>query len=542
MFEAHAGNITEAFSEIGLEEIEYCCAEPVLYRGEQYHDKGHVKDVTVDKKNNRIKTNVQGQSLYSVGFYVEGGEVQGDCNCPYGGVCKHIVAALFEIMEVGPVNLPEDNIGLTPSTEGVKLVQNHLNGLSKEELVNLVLRYAPDQYFTEIINKNTGQNEALNLFYQVKKRVTDFFNDDEMLWNPLGMEGAILGQLEQLSGLEQQIPEQIGDLIIQIMLDVNRAMDEGYLYIDNYYEEEYFESDDIDNFILQYIKSLEFNKKLNYLNALDKVFLQMNYSIFEAIPEQFDKCFNETEINDLSLFILKNAKVLNTGLLSSLFPLVKDRLKPEDLEYLLEIMNKVTSFHFHELIQVKLNREKYKEAFMLLDEYLDNENSFAKAELIRDYLKLALQLNVDYATSAMKALKVHPTHHILLMIKKLKPIDTEEFEQYLQDKNLRELIIFLEKEQRIDEAYALVHKRGSRECLFDFLKKHKKRYPEKAEKVFLARIDDNLKSAGESFYYAIVHTLKELRQINPSLTREVVEDIKVNYKRRRNLMTLLEKL
>jgi hypothetical protein len=63
-----------------------------------------------------------------------------------------------------------------------------------------------------------------------------------------------------------------------------------------------------------------------------------------------------------------------------------------------------------------------------------------------------------------------------------------------------------------------------------------------AEKYFIGVIDKNLENTGNSYYYIIADTIKQIREINGLMAHEYLRNILVNYKRRRNLINILTKL
>jgi len=78
--------------------------------------------------------------------------------------------------------------------------------------------------------------------------------------------------------------------------------------------------------------------------------------------------------------------------------------------------------------------------------------------------------------------------------------------------------------------------------VFDFFKKHKKNFLADAEKFFGDEINKNLEYAGDSYYHTIADNIQQLKQVNSSLAAEYLVNIRLNYKRRRNLMSILSKL
>jgi len=76
---------------------------------------------------------------------------------------------------------------------------------------------------------------------------------------------------------------------------------------------------------------------------------------------------------------------------------------------------------------------------------------------------------------------------------------------------------------------------------YDFFKKHKTIFPEDAAIYFSKIIDANLSGTGDHYYEAIAEAIRHLMKINSKQADKYLLDIRANYKRRRNLIALLEK-
>ena len=123
---------------------------------------------------------------------------------------------------------------------------NYLQSLTKDELINLNLKFAPQSFIDNINRQFVSKKEALTIFDKTSKIIDSIFSDEDLLYNPSGFERELLKQLEKLRGLWDKLPSQIGDLIIKIIEDVEQTFEEGYLYIENYGEgDDYFESEDV---------------------------------------------------------------------------------------------------------------------------------------------------------------------------------------------------------------------------------------------------------------------------------------------------------
>jgi hypothetical protein len=167
-----------------------------------------------------------------------------------------------------------------------KKILNYLENLSKEDLIDLVLKLAPQSFLDNINSQFSSQDEALLLFKEASRDIKIILSDESMLYNPSEFERELLKQLEKIRGLWDKLSLQIGDLIIQIIEDIEQAFEDGYLYIENYdQEDEYFESEDVNEYICHFANSLPENMKLNYMKKLKKVLQNSGYSTFLSIEK-----------------------------------------------------------------------------------------------------------------------------------------------------------------------------------------------------------------------------------------------------------------
>ena len=109
-----------------------------------------------------------------------------------------------------------------------KRTLTYLNNLTKEELIELVLKFAPKSFFENINRQFVSQDEAMNLLKEVSRAINTLLSDEETLYNPREFEHELLKQLEKIRGLWDKLPLQIGDLIVKIIEDVEQAFEDGY--------------------------------------------------------------------------------------------------------------------------------------------------------------------------------------------------------------------------------------------------------------------------------------------------------------------------
>ncbi len=276
----------------------------VIYkRGREYYDTGLVKNVSFDSAENTISAIVKGGEKYKVSIFPENGEIKGFCTCPYQDVCKHITAVLIFISEKGIEEKPELPWPKTNRDNKNLLWKKYLDSLSHEELTVLVDKYAPSQYRTEIINRNSGKPEAKVIFRKTWNKIENLFQDEELLFSPSEFEGALLNSLNKLKGFESHLKDEIGKLILFIIEEVNSAFDSGYLYLEDYQGDDFFESVEFCDFVSGFVSQLEFVEKIEFLQDLDESLNCMEYSTFEQIGLDFSDYFHTNERKMIGEFL-----------------------------------------------------------------------------------------------------------------------------------------------------------------------------------------------------------------------------------------------
>ena len=169
-------------------------------------------------------------------------------------------------------------------------IHNYLESLTKDELITLILKFAPQSFIDNINSQFASKKEALTIFDKTSKTIDNILSDEELLYNPSEFERELLKQLERLRGLWDKLPLQIGDLIIKIMEDVEQAFEDGYLYIEKYGEEDdYFESEDVNDYVYHFVNTLPRERKIDYIEKLNEVLNNSGYSTFLSVERKLSK-------------------------------------------------------------------------------------------------------------------------------------------------------------------------------------------------------------------------------------------------------------
>ena len=169
-------------------------------------------------------------------------------------------------------------------------IRNYLESLTEDELITLILKFAPQSFVDNINSQFSNKNAALTIFDKTSKAVDNILSDEELLYNPSGFERELLKQLEKLRGLWDKLPSQIGDLIIKMIEDVEQAFEDGFLYIEKYGEEDdYFESEDVNDYVFHFVTTLPKEIKFDYIEKLNEVLNNSGYSTFMRVERKLNK-------------------------------------------------------------------------------------------------------------------------------------------------------------------------------------------------------------------------------------------------------------
>ena len=513
----------------------------VIYqRGREYYDKGLVKSVSFDSAENTVSAIVKGGEKYKVRIFPENDEIKGYCSCPYEDVCKHITAVLILISENGFDEKPELTVPKSDRDNKKVLWKKYLDSLSHEELVVLVDKYAPSQYKTEIINRNSGKSEAKAIFRKTRNKIENLFKNEELLFSPSEFEGALLNNLNKLKGFESHLEIEIGELILLIITEVNSAFEGGYLYIEDFRGDDYFESEDFCDFIAGFVRQLDFVEKIEFLEGLDESLNYMGYSTFEQIGLDFSVYFQENEKKMICEFLLKNADRLSISYISRFYKGISDLLKETEKIKLLKRLKEENETDLIEYCTILMSNEKDEEAFTELESIILSERAIWNPEINLLYLELSMVLCKDLRTAALRAMNNCPIAKVLLQIKRMNIREYSEISDILKNKNPEEYLICLEKEKSFAEAVDFINSGNINEGqAFGFYKRNKMHVAGDAEKFFVNRIKKELPFTGESHYLKIAEALDQISAINMERAVKISGELSTQYKRRTSLIKMI---
>lgn len=168
--------------------------------------------------------------------------------------------------------------------KATQTLYQHLESLTKAELIQLIIKFAPESFRTTIHSRVATEEEARIIFKQTSKLIANLFTDEELLYDPDEFERELIHQLEKLRGLWETLPLEIGNLLITLIQKVERAFDDGYLYLETYGgEDEYFESEVVNAYIFQFVTSLAEENQRQYIEQLQDLLAVAGYSTFLSL-------------------------------------------------------------------------------------------------------------------------------------------------------------------------------------------------------------------------------------------------------------------
>jgi uncharacterized Zn finger protein len=110
----------DPFAGLTWEDLEDWAGNQIVKRGRSYQQNGSVSDLARTADGGLIAW-VQGSRRYATMVAFDGGELDSNCTCPYGLVCKHAVAVILEyldrIKKSSPVSMPK------PGDERLELLE-----------------------------------------------------------------------------------------------------------------------------------------------------------------------------------------------------------------------------------------------------------------------------------------------------------------------------------------------------------------------------------------------------------------------------------
>lgn len=417
-----------------------------------------------------------------------------------------------------------------------------VKSLPKEKLEELVLKYAPDSYREEVSNQNLDDNKVKKAFEKLSKQIIDLFENDEYLDGPSDFEGSLVRLSEKLSGLWDRNTDETGNLFLFCIKKIDLVQQEGLLY--NSYHDEMFDGSAFLTIVQKYIVSLPFERKIEFVQKLEEELSSNSCGTFYNYPNELNLIYCDPEIPRVMELFLQNVKDENKPFRKEYYYFLKNGLDLIEKEYVLTKIYHLGEGLCLDLVETLEQLQKHDVAIQYLealkqanpDPWAFTEELFVKLMQLKKIVELSIKADL------IIGLKVYKTDTLLEKTIDFLPEENLEFESTIKSASHYYFLKYLIGKNRIDEAYQLVSdsKTLDDQSIYKFFTTYGKRYPEDSTHYFIQRLHRELPNTGDRHYESIVDSLKYIRKVNPIKTQEILEMLRKEYKRRRNLMAMLE--
>ncbi|MEM6831973.1 MAG: hypothetical protein AAF551_15790 [Bacteroidota bacterium] len=213
----------------------------------------------------------------------------------------------------------------------------YLEQLSKKELIDLVERFAPEEFRIMIHNQFISQDESVGLVANVMKQIDRALHDHSLYHEPTAMEEVLDKQLIKLKGLGEKEAETVYELITTIIHRVNDLTEEGWLY--DRYNDQHFDEYFINEFTRSFLKPLPLDKKTKYIDGFKSAIEDNPYTFFEGIFTNLHELFEERDLPELKEVLLLNTENKEFANLEAYYTAVASKLSlDEKFLYLVSLM------------------------------------------------------------------------------------------------------------------------------------------------------------------------------------------------------------
>lgn len=446
--------------------------------------------------------------------------------------------------------------------------EQHLKTLSKDELITLLIQYAPQSFRDIIQNKNDAVKlksassiQQDQIFKDLQSKIEKLFGKEIYAQDIEAFEAKMLVYFEKMRGLWSSKIQEIVDLFCWIFEQVDEKFEDGELwgYGDEWGVELYFEGKELLEYLIEFAKEIPVKEKAKALNTLWEGLNGMGHATFFDFKIRLNEYLLPTDAKALKDFFMKE---VNLGQFQNeqqvfIFNFLTPELNSFEYETFLFEFAKAGNQHFI-LRKVHYYEEKGNdiEAVKTINNFLKNhqEDVYLRNDLRsvfhEERIRFAKKLDEYLLPFLNNYISNIPQEDTLRIVIAEMPEEKESFEEVFKDKKAVPFMDYLEKENRLDEiAEMLSHKKYSNlsgDWTYNFFKRHKIKYPVPAMEVFENRLKKAFESVtGNGDYERITEAFRHIQPLtNKSEFKSRINSVIENseYKRKRNLVALLKGL
>ncbi len=502
-------------------------ADRILDRAESYYDEEGwtLGEVSPGK----LSAKVRGTRWYELILYVVPGGLELSCSCPYDdlGNCKHLAAFIWLLTEEWRTETGE---ALATKQVTGDAFGEYLQGLTREELIELLEHYAPAALRREVELRAAPASSVNRDFERVADRLRRMFGGGEY-YEATPYQEELVARLEELRPFMALCGKALIDLLGEVWRDINERMAEGQLY--DHYHDDYIDNGALLDFAGTLVLSQLPKERPDYLRAL--------YRLREE-EEQFGT------FSGLLTAVLDAAT--DEAALRSILP----ALLEEDT---LRLADRSERRLLYERLEPLLDRQRQIAWLEQLGEGSgDLSFAVARARLLVEEGKIVRayhDLGVEVAAASVYNWEVGAAYGYLaelaLSVEALqlavarRPELDEDFRKGMEKNNVLVLLQYLEATDRHTLGTALLDRHPkllTAAPAYDLLLRHADRYPELARRLAYTLLDEHLPQAQARSYREVVRAVQLLRATGAvEEFARVMHDIRTNYRRRSKLLGML---
>lgn len=419
----------------------------------------------------------------------------------------------------------------------------YVKGLSQEKLAELIIQFAPETFREEIRYQHLDKEKAKDTYDQISNRIKDLFEDEELLYDPSEFEDSLVSLSEKLSGLWDRFPEETGHLFLFCLKKIEEVQDEGLLY--RHYPEEIFDGNSFLTVIQRYAASLPFNQKMEFIGKLEKIIEAYSYITFYSYANELHLIFKDSEKELLKDWFFESLRLEERPFHKHYYQFLKDIFNLEEKALVLEKIYHQDKSLCLDLTETLVELQKPETAIQYLESLKEaNPDPWVFTEdLFLRLVQLKKAEGKPIQEDLISGLMTYKTNTLLEKSIEFCPERSLEMESIVKSASHYFFLKYLIGKNRIDEAHQLVlaSKTLDEQSVLNFFKRHCEKYPVDSTNYFIKLIDKELPYTGDRHYESIITSLHYIRKVSPQRVVEITGMLKRDYKRRRNLMAMLDR-
>ncbi len=523
-----------------------CFGSTILQRGRGYHRDGRLQIEQVEEE--QITAKALGTSSYQTKVFIEGDTLQGQCNCPYEAACKHIAALLLEIKSLPATQESRQSEKIT---NDAAVFAKALEKLSKETLVAFLKKHATADQRKLIQSKPEPPSISEENFYELQIQIEQLLAGKVLNFSMVNL------SLNLLRAYWVKMPLQVAQLLHTVLGLLQDQMTQEGSFSHNFNTPYYHLG--LEQYLVDFLLQLSDQDLTNIFPAF--WLLAIDQEVDDTLLEDLPNLLIERWPADRDLKILK--KIFLTDDLLENTPRVE---RQQIFNFLRSAMTKTEVLSF---LKQRMPEEPYQlwlYAKALLEygqipkatQLLDQQIKLQQADPIfrhrgHDVYELRIELAKRHETAELAQtwcknyLQNIPASRSLEFVVQIFPKYHAWFETLTEERSPTVLFNYLQKNNRIIEAAALLDKYPKEYVLQKqagvFYSIHKDQFPKKALNALEVTLQEHLNYTGDEAYRATAQVLLDIRSIEPKVAFEQrLAQIKEQFKRRRNMMKVLEEL